>query len=107
VPVVRPTEVKPAHIREFVAELIDRTSPGNAHTNYRRRRTFFRWLVEEDEIDRTPTDRTKAPLAPEKPAAHRDLMTVARPCSSPVAVGILYRDVTPRSSEFGAARPAP
>jgi site-specific recombinase XerC len=67
VPVVQPTEVKPAHIREFVAELIDRTSPGNAHTNYRGLRTFFRWLVEEDEIDRTPMDRTKAPFVPEKP----------------------------------------
>jgi len=66
-PVLDPTEVQPAHIRDFIAELIERTSAGNAHTNYRGLRTYFRWLVMEEEIDRTPMDRTKAPFVPEQP----------------------------------------
>ncbi|HEX3784041.1 MAG TPA: tyrosine-type recombinase/integrase [Pseudonocardiaceae bacterium] len=66
-PVIEPTDVRPIQIRLFIAELINRTSAGNAHTNYRALRTFFNWLVDEGEIDRTPMDRTKAPIVPEKP----------------------------------------
>jgi site-specific recombinase XerD len=66
-PAIEPTEVQPIHIRLFIAELIKRTSPGNAHTNYRGLRTFFNWLVSEGEIDRSPMDRTKPPILPEKP----------------------------------------
>jgi len=54
---IPPTEIQPQHIRDFIADLIDRTSAANAHTNYRALRTFFRWLVEdEEEIDRSPMD---------------------------------------------------
>ena len=62
---VNPTQVEPRHVRDFIATVLDRTSPGNAHTTYRSLRVFFRWLVTEDEIDRTPMDRTKAPIVPE------------------------------------------
>ena len=58
---VGPLEVQAAHIRAFIAELIERTSPGNAHTNYRSLRTFFRWLEDEEEIARSLMARTKAP----------------------------------------------
>ena len=59
--------MRAAHIREFIAELLDRISAGNAHTNYRSLRTFFRWLEDEEEIERSPMLRTKAPYVPEKP----------------------------------------
>jgi hypothetical protein len=65
--VVAPADVKPLHIHAFIVELMDRTSAGNAHTNYRALRTFFNWLVLEEEVDRTPMDRTKSPIVPEKP----------------------------------------
>src|SRR6266568_330464 len=65
---IEPTTIGPRDIREFIGNLIDKTSAANAHTNYRALRTFFRWLVEdEEEIDRTPMDRTKAPIVPEQP----------------------------------------
>ncbi len=65
---IEPTEIGPRDIREFIGELLDRTSAANAHTNYRALRTFFKWLVQdEEEIDRSPMDRTKAPIVPEKP----------------------------------------
>lgn len=66
-PAIDPTDVQPIHIRLFIAELIKRTSPGNAHTNYRGLRTFFNWMVDEGELDRSPMDRTKPPILPEKP----------------------------------------
>src|SRR4029453_2308558 len=52
-PTVTPDRVRTRHIREFIAELIERTSPANAHTNYRALRTFFRWLEAEEEIERS------------------------------------------------------
>ncbi|HYQ62786.1 tyrosine-type recombinase/integrase [Actinophytocola sp.] len=47
--------------------MIERTSAGNAHTQYRSLRTFFGWLVREDEIDINPMDKTTAPIVPEQP----------------------------------------
>ncbi len=66
-PAVTPDSVLPRHVREFVAEVIEQTSAANAHTNYRALRTFFRWLESEEEIERSPMDRTKAPFVPDKP----------------------------------------
>ncbi len=53
-PNVQPTEVTSAHVQDFIAELLDRTSPGNAHTNYRGLRTFWKWMVTEEEIEHSP-----------------------------------------------------
>lgn len=61
-----PTEATPRHVRGFIADVLERTSAGNAHTTYRSLRVFFKWLVAEDEIDRSPMDQTKAPIVPEK-----------------------------------------
>lgn len=63
---VDPTGVRPRHVRDFIADVLARTSAGNAHTTYRSLRVFFKWLADEEEIDRTPMDRTKAPIVPEK-----------------------------------------
>jgi site-specific recombinase XerD len=63
---VDPTEVTAHHVRGFIADVLERTSAGNAHTTYRSLRVFFKWLVDEDEIDESPMDHTKAPIVPEK-----------------------------------------
>lgn len=63
---VSPTEATPRHVRDFIGAVLDRTSAGNAHTAYRSLRVFFKWLVVEGEIDRSPMDQTKAPIVPEK-----------------------------------------
>jgi integrase/recombinase XerC len=66
-PAVLPTEISSGHIQGFMAELIDRTSAGNAHTNYRGLRTFWKWMVLEEEVEHSPMDKTKPPQVPEKP----------------------------------------
>src|SRR5690348_9567323 len=71
-------EVTADHIRGFIADVIERTSAGNAHTQYRSLRTFFNWLVAEDEIDASPMAKTKAPYVPDQPVPIvRDDLTVS------------------------------
>lgn len=65
--VYEPTTITTTGIREYMGELLGRTTPGNAHNNYRALRTFFNWLDAEEEIDRSPMDKTKAPQLEEKP----------------------------------------
>lgn len=61
-----PTTIEAQHIRDYMRYLLDRTTAGNAHNHYRSLRTFFTWLVEEEELDRSPMERTRAPQVPEK-----------------------------------------
>ncbi|SDD94663.1 tyrosine-type recombinase/integrase [Actinokineospora iranica] len=63
---IAPTTIRPSDIRDYMVHLLGRTSAGNAHNNYRSLRTFFKWLVNEDEIDRSPMDKTRAPIVPEQ-----------------------------------------
>lgn len=64
---IDPDTIDRTSIRNFMTHLLGHGSPGNAHTNYRSLRTFFGWLLDEEEIDRSPMDRTKPPIVPEKP----------------------------------------
>jgi site-specific recombinase XerD len=66
-PAVQPDEITHHHIQAFIAELLARTSAGNAHTNYRGLRTFWKWMVLEEEVEHSPMDKTKPPQVPEKP----------------------------------------
>jgi site-specific recombinase XerD len=54
------------HIESYIIALRERTSPGNAHQHFRSLKTFFNWLVEEDEMDRSPMRTMKLPTPPEK-----------------------------------------
>lgn len=65
-PPLEPVDMDAGAIRDFIKHRIDSTSAGNAHNNYRAIRTFFEWLVEEDELDDTPMRRTSPPILPEK-----------------------------------------
>lgn len=62
-----PITITKGHIREFTTALMGRTSPSNAHVNYRSLRTFFEFLVSEDEISHSPMVGTNPPFVPEKP----------------------------------------
>lgn len=64
---VCPDEVVADHIRGFMTAVIERSSAGNAHTQYRSLRTFYNWMVNEDEIDASPMAKTKPPFVPEQP----------------------------------------
>ncbi len=63
---IGPTTIDAGLIRDFQTSTLERTSAGNAHTAFRSLRTFFRWLVDEEELVRSPMDKVKAPIVPPK-----------------------------------------
>jgi site-specific recombinase XerD len=65
-PQPEPTTFTRDDVREYMGELLERTSASNAHNNYRALRTFFVFLVSEEVIDVSPMVGTKAPFVPEK-----------------------------------------
>ncbi|MEV1063438.1 tyrosine-type recombinase/integrase [Streptomyces sp. NPDC050263] len=53
------------HIEVYIGDLVERTSPGNAHQHFRSLKTFFNWAVDEEEMDRSPMRTMKPPAVPE------------------------------------------
>lgn len=54
-------EIHREHVEAYISDLRERTSPGNAHQHFRSLKTFFNWLVDEEELDRSPMRTMKAP----------------------------------------------
>ncbi|QBI21027.1 integrase [Egibacter rhizosphaerae] len=61
------TEVGRADIEAFLAHVLSNRSPATARQRYLSLGVFFRWLVEEEEIDASPMAKVKAPHVPEQP----------------------------------------
>jgi len=55
------------HLREFLNDVLSRSSAGTAETRYRGIKQFFKWAVEEGEISADPMARVKRPMVPEEP----------------------------------------
>ncbi|MFI1371283.1 tyrosine-type recombinase/integrase [Streptomyces longwoodensis] len=60
-----PNGIHREHLEVHLTRLRERTSPGNAHQHFRSLKTFFNWLVDEEEMDRSPMRTMKAPEVPE------------------------------------------
>ncbi|WP_433077774.1 tyrosine-type recombinase/integrase [Dactylosporangium sp. CA-052675] len=61
-----PTAVTKKHIEAFQAWMIDTRSASTALNKHKGLQQFFRWLLDEDEITRSPMDRVKQPKTPQK-----------------------------------------
>jgi integrase/recombinase XerC len=61
-----PGEIGVRHVRDFIAHRVETTSPGNANTEYRALQQWFKFLVNEDEIDQHPMANMKPPHIPEQ-----------------------------------------
>lgn len=55
------------HVEEHIAWLVDNRSAATASTRYASLQQFFKWLVEEGELDHSPMDGMKKPKVPDKP----------------------------------------
>ena len=55
------------HIESFITRLLERSSASTASTRYKALKVFFKWLVEEGEIEGNPMDRMRPPKVPEVP----------------------------------------
>jgi integrase/recombinase XerC len=53
------------HVEDFINELLKLRKATTASVRYRSLQQFFKWLLEEGEIDHSPMERTKPPLIPE------------------------------------------
>jgi site-specific recombinase XerD len=54
-------------VESFIADQLARWKPATASNRYRSLQQFFRWLVEEGEITRSPMERMHPPHVPEMP----------------------------------------
>lgn len=59
--------VRREHIESYLAARRVQVAPSTLSLEYRALQQFFRWLVEEDEVDRDPTEKMRAPTVPESP----------------------------------------
>jgi site-specific recombinase XerC len=65
---LEPDGVRPHHIDDFIVDIIDERSAGNASHHYRNLRVFFAWLVRRKEISSgvSPFEGTEQPSVNEK-----------------------------------------
>ena len=79
---VDPVLIKRDDVRGFLADLAGSYFPATARSRFSAMRRFFNWLIEEEELDRSPMERMRGPVVPEKPtpvpteAAVRALLSV-------------------------------
>lgn len=67
--VADPTLVTRGELTAFLAAMTEQWKPATVSVTYRALQQFFGWLVREEEIDRSPMDRMRAPAVPEQPVA--------------------------------------
>jgi site-specific recombinase XerD len=59
--------VRREHVESYLAARRDRVAPSTLSLEYRALQQFFRWAVDEDEIDDSPMRKMKAPRVPDAP----------------------------------------
>ncbi|MCU7730712.1 site-specific integrase [Actinoplanes sp. KI2] len=61
-----PCEVKRGHVEEFQAWMVRTRSASTALNKHKGLQQFFKWLVEEEDLERSPMDRVKQPKTEQK-----------------------------------------
>jgi site-specific recombinase XerD len=84
-----PTEVNAIHrehVEAFIVDLAERFRPATVGVRFKSLQQFFRWALEEGEIERSPMERMRVPSIPENPPAvltDDDLRGLLRACEGP------------------------
>jgi site-specific recombinase XerD len=65
--VITVADIERQHVEGFLAELLRSRKPATAHNRHRALKTFFAFLVEEEELEHSPMERIKPPIVPEHP----------------------------------------
>ncbi len=63
----RLSEIERRHVAEHLAWLVDNRAAATAAQRYASLRQFFKWAVEEGELDASPMDGLRKPKIPDKP----------------------------------------
>src|SRR5262249_40404959 len=61
-----PTVVTKAHVESFQSWMIETRSPATALNKHKGLQQFFRWLVDDGELGRSPMARVRQPKTPQK-----------------------------------------
>ncbi len=64
---LRAASIRREHVEAFMDELNARTKPATASNRFRALQQFFKFLVEEGEIERSPMERMRRPAVPVEP----------------------------------------
>jgi site-specific recombinase XerD len=64
-----PAALRREHIEAWIEELLARNKPATASVRFRSVQQFFKFLVEEGEIDSSPMRAMRTPIVPEQPVA--------------------------------------
>lgn len=101
------------HVEAYITATMERTSASNANQHFRSLKTFFNWLVDEEELDRSPMRTMKAPTVGEQEVPiipDDDLSKLFKVCKGKsfadrrdTAILLVYLDTGVRLSE-GADR---
>jgi site-specific recombinase XerD len=59
--------IRREHVESYIAARRDTVRPTTLSVEFRALQQFFKWAVDEDEIDRSPMERMKAPKVPDAP----------------------------------------
>lgn len=77
--------IRREHIEAWLVDLAERgQAPATVSNRYRSLHSFFAWLVDEDELTRSPMDRMRPPQVPEQPPAilrDDELAALLRACA--------------------------
>jgi len=61
------SDITKADIEAYISHLVETRAAATAAKHYRSIQQFWRWLLDENEIERSPMERTKPPAVPEQP----------------------------------------
>jgi site-specific recombinase XerD len=76
-------EVRRRDVEGYIAQLLERYKPGTALTRYQDLQQFWKWCVEEGEVEDSPMAKMKPPLLPEVPVLDDDeLRALLATCAS-------------------------
>ncbi|MET8297438.1 tyrosine-type recombinase/integrase [Streptomyces sp. NPDC005180] len=103
-------EIHREHVEAYIGDLLEKTSAGNAHQHFRSLKTFFNWLVDEEELDRSPMRTMKSPSVGEVEVpviSDDDLKALLKTCAGKsykarrdLAIIMLFLDTGVRLSEL-------
>jgi hypothetical protein len=60
-------DIRRGDVEGFITDLITRLSPSTASVRYRALQQWSKWMLEEEELDRSPMERMEPPHVPEVP----------------------------------------
>lgn len=104
------TDVHREHVEAYITAEITRTSAASAHQQFRSLKTLFNWLVDEEELDRSPMRTMKPPEVPEVEVpiiSEADLLKILKACNGKgyaerrdTAIIMMFLDTGVRLSEL-------